>query len=247
MNKLIALIMATIICLSVAACGGTPAASSTASTAVSDAAPASGSEPAPESTPAPTAEAVTYPLTYTPKFAREDVPTEGGGGIEGITLGYGGVVYDETKPTTLEYPAISNQLLAMYKGEETPWPEYDDQWKDWGYDSIENTDTASIRVMTLGRFDNRHAEVLMEYGAYLSGLGVDTVRSDWAEAPLMNVPYSLLESKASMTAVQLAEAAYYALFMQTWSLVPADKQGVMINTPDGSYTAEMILEMATEG
>lgn len=250
MKKAIAMAMLTCMILSLVACGGTPAASSApaaSSTPASSAAPNS-SEPASSSAAEPAAPADPtegYPLTYKPKYSMADINA---GNKNIVTHQYTGC-YDKTVGTTIEYTAVARELESIYKETEIVWPELNDEWKGYKYTDITNTETVSSRTMDVGQYKEKGDKVIKEHIDWLNGIAGTPSSAKEVEVPAgeERVRYSYLKYDKSLTPKELAGIAYEALYLQTWILVPAADQGVCIVTPDGAFTAQMIVDMAAKG
>lgn len=158
-----------------------------------------------------------------------------------------GLFVDNTAPTTVEYNSLGRDLESMYTGETVTWPELNQEWKDWNYTSIANTATKSSRTMTAGSFSAKAADVIVQHTGLMSDVISGPVNDAETTKELQEgeafVPFSYLTVDKSLTREELAGIAYEAFYLQTWNLVPAADQGVCIVTPDGAYTAEMILAM----
>ncbi|MEG1558304.1 MAG: hypothetical protein RR235_09585 [Oscillospiraceae bacterium] len=225
MKKVLTFILIAALALSLVACGGSPAASKGQDSAEG------------------------YPRSYTPKYSQADAYSAetNASGNKDVVQTRINTFFNKAEPTVVEYSELSRKLESIYKGEEVVWPELNDEWRDWGYTSIENSEKGSIRTMSAGKYmqDQKYFEVTQEHDKALRAIMGDYVSVDTDKTPkgLTRVPYTYLESSKSLTPKELAGAAFEVLYLQTWYLVPMADQGVLIKTPDGSYTGEMIVEM----
>ncbi|MEG3030496.1 MAG: hypothetical protein RR827_08900 [Oscillospiraceae bacterium] len=244
MKKIFALALVLALALNMVACGG--GAPKADAPAKSPEAPAATAEPAPTKAPDPTEG---YPRGYTPKYTQKDAYSAetNAGGNKDVTQTRIGTFFNKAEPTVVEYSELSRKLESIYKGTEIVWPELNDDWKGWGYTSIVNSPEGSVRTMEAGKYmqDQKYFTVTQEHDAALRAIigEYTSVDTDKTPAGLTRVPYTYMESKKSLTPKELAGAAYEVLYLQTWYLVPMADQGVLIKTPDGSYTGEMIVEM----
>ncbi|MEG3030596.1 MAG: hypothetical protein RR827_09400, partial [Oscillospiraceae bacterium] len=202
----------------------------------------------PEPTPAPDP-TEGYPLAYTPKYTQKDAydAVMNPNGIQGVTQTRIGTFFNRDEPTVVEYSELSRQLESIYKGEEVVWPELNAEWQDWGYTSIVNTAEGSVRTMDVGKYmqDQKYYNVVHDHDQALRAIMGEPTSIDVDKTPegMTRVPYNYLETTKSLTPKELAGAAYEILYLETWYLVPMADQGVLIKTPDGCYTGEMIVEM----
>lgn len=250
MKKIFTLILVAALALNLVACGGAPAPAKSESPVVPSSAPAStpvsSVPPAPSEAPDPTAG---YPLGFTPKYTQQDAysaETNASGNKDVIQTRIN-TFFNKGEPTVVEYSELSRQLESIYKGEEIVWPELNDEWKGWGYTSIVNTAEGSVRTMEVGKYmqDQKYYNVCKDHDQALRAIMGECTSVDLDKTPagLTRVPYNYLETTKSLTPKELAGAAYEILYLEAWYLVPMADQGVLIKTPDGTYTGEMIVEM----
>ncbi|MEG2088120.1 MAG: hypothetical protein RR022_07940 [Angelakisella sp.] len=173
-----------------------------------------------------------YPLTYTPVYTTADKDN-------GIRQGYGSF-YDKNAEVTIEYHQMSYDLYMLFKGDAPDWPDtINDEWKGYGYTAIELTELASRRTLAAGKFGEKETKVIKDdHLPRLKKLGAIVISPPNADEPLVNVPYCMLEFKKKVSLEVMSEACYEALYMQAWCQVPAENQGVLVTTPEGSITAE---------
>lgn len=202
-------------------------------------------EQKPDTSAEPTAETekeavATYPLSYTPEHSMSEINE----GKENITRNKNVVFFDKSAPTTIQYTELARQLESIYKEEEIAWPELNDEWKSYKYTDITNADGVSTRTMEAGVYQEKGDKVIDEHIDWLKGIAGDyeLINKIDAELPVVAVPYSCIKVNKSLSNKELAGLAYEAFYLQTWHLVPAANQGVLIQTPDGDFTAEQILE-----
>jgi hypothetical protein len=195
-----------------------------------------------EETEIPVEEEVTvsYPLSYTPAHSMAEIND----GNKDISRNASVVFFSVAEPTTIQYTELARQLESIYKEEEIVWPELDDEWKSYKYSEITNVDGVSTRTMDVEAYKEKGDKVINEHIDWLKGIGGDyeLITDIDAELPVTYVPFSCIKYDKSLTNKELAGIAYEAFYLQTWHLVPAENQGVMIQTPDGDFTAEQILE-----
>ncbi|MEG0322160.1 MAG: hypothetical protein RR606_08220, partial [Oscillospiraceae bacterium] len=158
-----------------------------------------------------------------------------------------GTFVPSADPPGVESSALSRPLESIYKGEEVVWPELNAEWQDWGYTSIVNSAEGSVRTMEVGKYmqDQKYYNVVHDHDQALRAIMGEPTSIDVDKTPegMTRVPYNYLETTKSLTPKELAGAAYEILYLETWYLVPMADQGVLIKTPDGCYTGEMIVEM----
>ncbi|MEG1633960.1 MAG: hypothetical protein RR314_07920 [Oscillospiraceae bacterium] len=243
MKKIFTLVLTAALALSLVACGATPAAKTSAPPTTP---PPVSSVPEPTVAPDPTAE---YPLGYTPKYTQADAYSAetNASGNKDVVQTRIDTFFNKAEPTVVEYSELCRQLESIYRGEEVVWPELNDDWKGWGYTSIVNSEEGSVRTMEAGKYmqDEKYYSVCYDHDQALRAIMGEPISVDLDKTPegLTRVPYNYLETTKSLTPKELAGAAYEILYLETWYLVPMADQGVLIKTPDGIYTGEMIVEL----
>ncbi|MEG1778612.1 MAG: hypothetical protein RR263_00805, partial [Oscillospiraceae bacterium] len=199
MKKLIAIVLALTLALSMVACGKPET-----TTPDSDATTSTESE---VEAADPTAR---YPIGFTPKYTQNDAysaETNASGNPDVIQTKIN-TFFNKGEPTVVEYAELTRQLESIYKGEEVVWPELNDEWKGWGYTSIVNTAEGSSRTMEVGKYmqDQKYVTVCTQHDQALRAIMGECTSVDLDKTPegLTRVPYNYLETTKSLTPKELA-------------------------------------------